>query len=133
MDAQQPNQDLGSQATLTRTDAEPKNNETEANETPQVTLQEVLEKFNQRLGVCENLLTELMKAYQMSGQAINRLESFTFTQMKVLLEKELSTFRAFHDMQKDLQSFENLHEFWGVEPIVEEDEVSEQESASSAE
>ena len=96
-----------------------------------MTLQEVLEKFNQRLGVCENLLTEMLKAYQMSGQAINRLESFTFTQMKVLLENELATFRQFHDMQTELQGFDNLHEFWGVEPIEEEEANSTEDGTSS--
>lgn len=66
----------------------------------------------------------------MSGQAINRLESFTFTQMKVMLEKELATFREFHDMQKELQNHDNLHNFWGVEPIEEEEDSAEEATSS---
>lgn len=72
-----------------------------------------------------------MKAFQMSGQAINRLESFTFTQMKVLLEKELVGFAEFAEQQKELQGFDNLHDFWGVEPL--EEEVSDEEGTSSEE
>lgn len=102
-------------------------------ETPQVSLQEVLEQFNQRLGVLENLVTEMMKGFQMSGQAINRLESFTFTQIKVMLDSELVTFADLTAKQKQLQGFDNLHDFWGVEPIEDEEASSEENTTSSEE
>ena len=128
MDAQE-NPLPENQAQPNQSQAEVKNEGTEA--PPQMTIQQAMDHFNQRISICENLLTELMKAFQMSGQAINRLETFTFAQVKVMLQEEQISFGNFIELQKDLQNHDDLHDYWGVpKPEVPTDPTSV-ESAST--
>ena len=133
MDVQE-QQEKNPQANLSRNEGKSEEGAQEEAEAPkQMSLQEVLDTFNQRLGQCEGLLTELMKAFQMSGQAINRLESFTFAQMKVLLEKEITNYEEFLAFQKELQTHDDLHAYWGVTPPENQEEVSEDDPGTSSE
>ena len=86
----------------------------------------------------EALLTETMKAFQMSGQAINRLESFTFAGVKLGLSKTLFEYQELLDAQGELMGHEDLHEYWGVpkpvtEAAAEEATETSEESTSSEE
>lgn len=68
----------------------------------------------QRLAMCEHFLAEAMKGYQMAGQAINRLESFTFVLVDLVLKNELASFDELKTLQEKLGQHEDLLEFWGV-------------------
>ena len=68
----------------------------------------------QRLAMCEHFLAEAMKGYQMAGQAINRLESFTFVLVDLVLKNELVSFEELKALQEKLGQHEDLLEFWGV-------------------
>ena len=95
-----------------------------------ITLQEAFENFHQRITHVEALLTETMKAFQLSGQAINRLESFTFSMVKVCLDRELVEFKQLLESQKELLGFDDLHDYWGVpKPETTEEPTKESDSA----
>ena len=80
----------------------------------------------QRLDMNEHFLAEAMKGYQMAGQAINRLESYTFVLVDLVLKNNIATFDQLKELQTQLGAHDNLLAFWGVE-------TKEDESASSAE
>ena len=69
----------------------------------------------QRLAMCEHFLAEAMKGYQMAGQAINRLESYTFVLVDLVLKNNVATFDELKDLQQKLGSYDDLLEFWGVQ------------------
>tara|TARA_B100000131_G_scaffold221323_1_gene212863 strand:+ start:45794 stop:46006 length:213 start_codon:yes stop_codon:yes gene_type:complete len=52
----------------------------------------------------------------MAGQAVNRLESFTFSLVALLLKKEIATIEEIRELQEQLQGHDDLNVFWGVEP-----------------
>ena len=95
-----------------------------------ITLQEAFENFHQRLTHVEALLTETMKAFQLSGQAINRLESFTFSMVKVFLDRELVEFNSLLESQKELMDFDDLHDYWGVPKPEPTEEATEEAPAT---
>jgi len=93
---------------------------------------EVSEIFG-RLMVAEQVVTELLKGFSMAGQAVNRLESFTFVLVDIILKKELATIEEIRDLQKKLMGHEDLNDFWGVEAPEDEDtDDAEEAGAESA-
>tara|TARA_B100000886_G_scaffold53223_1_gene32744 strand:+ start:1467 stop:1721 length:255 start_codon:yes stop_codon:yes gene_type:complete len=74
----------------------------------------------QRLDMNEHFLAEAMKGYQMAGQAINRLESYTFVLVDLVLKNNIATFDQLKELQTQLGTHENLLSFWGVEEKEEE-------------
>jgi hypothetical protein len=74
-----------------------------------------------RVMVAEQLLNELLKGFGMAGQAVNRLESFTFSLVALIIKKEIASIDEIRELQKELQQHEDLNEFWGVEPPPEEE------------
>ena len=89
-------------------------NQSEAIEVPEI------EEIFGRLMVAEQVVSELLKGFSMAGQAVNRLESFTFVLVNIILKKELATIEEIRVMQENLMGFEDLNEFWGVAPAPEE-------------
>ncbi len=69
----------------------------------------------QRLAMCEHFLAEAMKGYQMAGQAINRLESYTFVLVDLILKNNVATFDQLKELQEKLGKYDDLLEFWGVQ------------------
>jgi len=68
----------------------------------------------QRLAMCEHFLAEAMKGYQLAGQAINRLESYTFVLVDLILKNDVATFDELKVLQEKLGDHDDLLEFWGV-------------------
>jgi hypothetical protein len=77
--------------------------------------------------VCEQLLNELLKGFGMAGQAVNRLESFTFVLVDLMLKNNFATIDQIRELQKKLSGFEDLNDFWGVSPPEGEDSGEEDE------
>lgn len=69
----------------------------------------------QRLEMCEHFLAEAMKGYQMAGQAINRLESYTFVLVDLVLKNDVATFDEVKELQEKLIGYDDLLDFWGVQ------------------
>lgn len=65
--------------------------------------------------MCEHFLAEAMKGYQMAGQAINRLESYTFVLVDLILKNNVATFDQLKELQEKLGKYDDLLEFWGVQ------------------
>ena len=79
------------------------------------------------------MIRDLLEAYHLAGKAINRLESYTFSLVKVVLDNGLTGYDDLLESCTDLMQSETLEEFWGVEPMdsegAEEDkEVCTQQS-----
>ena len=89
----------------------------EENQIPELTTE-------QRLAMTEHYLAEAMKGYQLAGQAINRLESYTFCLVGLILKNEIATFDELKMLQEKLGNHDDLLEFWGV---------SEQKTEASSE
>lgn len=68
----------------------------------------------ERLVVAERYIAELLRGYQMAGQAINRLETHLFSLFKVCFDKELMNWDSFMEAQKGLMKNEDLLAFWEV-------------------
>tara|TARA_Y100000114_G_C11763332_1_gene331236 strand:+ start:1055 stop:1282 length:228 start_codon:yes stop_codon:yes gene_type:complete len=62
----------------------------------------------------EHYLAEAMKGYQLAGQAINRLESYTFCLVNLILKNDIATFEELKNLQVQLGNHDDLLEFWGV-------------------
>lgn len=63
------------------------------------------------------MIKDLMEAYQLAGKAINRLETFTFSLVKVILDNNLITYEELSNHCKSLAETETLEEFWGVSMV----------------
>jgi hypothetical protein len=70
----------------------------------------------ERLVVLENLVAEMLNGFNMTGQAINRLETFTFSIVAAMLKKDFISYEELAGLQQDLMSHDNLLKFWGVSP-----------------
>ena len=82
------------------------NQAAEENQQPQTT--------EERINMHEHFLAEAMKGYQLSGQAINRLESYVFVLVDLILKNDLATFDQIKDLQKKLNDHDDLLDFWGI-------------------
>ena len=60
------------------------------------------------------MIKDLMEAYQLAGKAINRLETFTFSLVKVVLDSNLISYAELSSHCRCLSETETLEEFWGV-------------------
>lgn len=89
---------------------------------------------DQRLVVAERYIAELLRGYQMAGNAINRLETHTFALVKVILDADLTTWDGFLRAQKDLQGYEDLLVYWGVKevPVPDGAETAEKENSTTS-
>lgn len=105
----------------------PQENQEQLNQSEAVEVPEIEEIFG-RLMVAEQVVSELLKGFSMAGQAVNRLESFTFVLVDIILKKELATIEEIRGLQQKLMGYEDLNDFWGVPP--EEVNTEEAESAS---
>lgn len=68
----------------------------------------------ERFSMNEHFLAEAMKGYQLSGQAINRLESYVFVLVDLILKKDIATFEEIKNLQTKLGEHDDLLKFWGV-------------------
>lgn len=68
----------------------------------------------ERFTMNEHFLAEAMKGYQLSGQAINRLESYVFVLIDLILKRDIATFEEIKSLQTKLGEHDDLLEFWGV-------------------
>lgn len=59
-------------------------------------------------------VTELVNGYQRAGQAINRLERFQFSLIKIVLDKGLMTYDELVAAMQQLDSAEDIEVYWGV-------------------
>ena len=89
----------------------PQNAQQSAQEGPQNPQEMTTE---QRFNMNEHFLAEAMKGYQLSGQAINRLESFVFVLVDLVLKNNLATFDEIKGLQEKLGEHDDLLAFWGV-------------------
>lgn len=68
-----------------------------------------------RVEKLEDLNEELLTALGVTTQAINRLETFTFSLVKVLKDKDLVTLEGLGECMDSLHAHENLGDFWDAE------------------
>jgi hypothetical protein len=64
-------------------------------------------------------VTELVQGYQRAGQAINRLERFQFSLIKVILDKGLMTYGELVSAMQQLDGAEDIEVYWGVKGAYE--------------
>lgn len=92
---------------------------------------------DQRLVVAERYIAELLRGYQMAGNAINRLETHTFSLVKVILDSDLTTWDGFQRAQRELAGYEDLLVYWGIKEVptpdgTETTEPAEKESSTAS-
>ena len=87
-----------------------------------------LEELSGRVVVAEQVVSELLKGFNMAGHAINRLESFTFVLVDLILKNNIASIGDIRELQLKLQGFEDLNDFWGVEAPAEEPDETEEET-----
>jgi hypothetical protein len=73
------------------------------------------------------MIRDLLEAYHLAGKAINRLEAYTFSLVKVALDNELVPYEKLVEDCSNLMQSENLEDFWGVSPEKEKGDSSQQE------
>ncbi len=73
------------------------------------------------------MIRDLLEAYHLSGKAINRLESYTFSLVKVVLDNGLTGYDDLLSSCADLMQSDTLEEFWGVEASEPEEEEEPKE------
>lgn len=85
----------------------------------------------ERLVIAERYISELLRGYQMAGQAINRLETHLFSLFKICFDKEIMDWPKFMAAQEGLMKNEDLLTFWQVKE--EADKYSAAQEAAMAE
>ena len=73
--------------------------------------------ISEKVAVHEFYLSEVLKAHQISGQAINRLEAMLFSVIKHLIDKEVMTPKDLFSRMEEITSVENIFDWWGVDEI----------------
>ena len=91
-----------------------------------------VEDVSARVDVCEEWVGELVKSCQAAGGAINRLESYLFSLIKLLIESGVP-FDVLLEFQKELQDHTSLHDFWGVNEILGSDGETSKKAADADE
>lgn len=81
--------------------------------------------------MAERYIAELLKGYQMAGNAINRLETNCFALVKIILDNDVSTWDGFVRAQKDLQGYEDLLVYWGIKEVPVPDGAEDAEKDNS--
>lgn len=71
----------------------------------------------------EHFLAEAMKSHQMSGQAINRLESYVFVLVDIIMKNNMASLEEIKALQDKLSDHDDLLTFWGA-PKEESDATS---------
>lgn len=62
----------------------------------------------------EHFLAEALKSHQLSGQAINRLESYVFVLVDIILKNNMASLDEIKASQDKLSEHEDLLTFWGI-------------------
>ena len=68
----------------------------------------------EKLRTHEAFLSEMYQNIEQVGMAIQRMESFTFSMVKVLLDKNVTTFNELENLASKLHDHESLTKYWGV-------------------
>lgn len=72
------------------------------------------------------MIKDLLEAYHLAGKAINRLESYTFSLVKVILDNNLTGYDDLLNSCTALMQSDSLEEFWGIESSDKDDSSEEQ-------
>jgi len=78
------------------------------------------------------MIKDLLEAYHLAGKAINRLESYTFSLVKIALDNELVPYNQLIDHCSDLMNSETLEEFWGIEEEEKEEKEEKEDCAQQS-
>lgn len=77
-------------------------------------------------------MSELLKAYQMTGVAINRLETHIFSLMKIMFDNNVATWEGFVTARAELMENEDLLVFWKVKEIDDRLRAEAEEAAKTS-
>ena len=73
-----------------------------------------VEQFIEMINAMNGRVHELMRAYEVASHAINRLEQFTFSLIKLNVDAETCSYEDLFALARKVQSEKTLFDFFGI-------------------